>query len=485
MPGVAIFFFNRTYTGSIKPRCKLNKCRSLPWNLKGIYREWLEDTLRADLSRVQVRFGPEPSQYGARGFASSEVVMLLPETAENGGRDLTALLAHEFTHIVQQRRIARIGGTMNRGVLYDEELEAEAQELELNAALASFGADVNTLAVLDLATGVLPASFGSLIQCASSGYSVLSDPGAKIEGGLRYFRTDFTDETLKKQAEKLRKSFREAIEHYVRLVRPGEVGVESWEPASAARKKYVDAVYARIKATPYLLKELLGDKKVAFDDLSPADQRWVHDELFRAWDKLRTSAENMQITERICLGHSASWMDFRAVDCVFAAILRTLTQITSARVDTTKVGKGQDPETVVTKSEEKEAQLEAWLAEYFNVARTVTPDVQLIHLLESDLGWKNMSSITKFAELKTAPYRGKSFIVSYERTAGTSTRDAFWHTVYVEISSSGKAAITDRQATGLGSSGAIADSAKCDAWKIDPSTKGFKELKEAFDEKFG
>ena len=103
--------------------------------------------------------------------------------------------------------------------------------------------------------------------------------------------------------------------------------------------------------------------------------------------------------------------------------------------------------------------MEAWLADYFHVSRAVTPDVQLIHLLESDLGWKNMSAVTKFSELKTGSYRGKSYIVSYEKTPGTDSKDAFWHTVHVEIGSNGKAAITDRQATGMGQTGSIADSA--------------------------
>jgi hypothetical protein len=443
------------------------------WNLSGVFREWFEDNLAAGLRGVRIGFGAAPRRYDARAFANGERVVLLPETACGDGRSLIPLLAHELTHVVQQRRLARAARQPRPGLLCDRDLEAEAQAWERYAARHNpLPAGLDALALFAPVIDPLPPPRGGLIQCASSGYGVLPKAGAKLPGGVQYF-----------QEEKLKKSFREAVEQYVRLVAPGDVGVESWEPPAAARKRYVDVLYRRIQSKPYLLKELVGDKKVAFDDLPAADQRWVRDELYRAWDKLRIDRENMQVTGRIRLGHMASWMDFRAVDCVFAAILRTLIELTDARVDTSRI-KGKDPATVVTESEAKEAEMEAWLADHFHVARSVTPDVQIIQLLESDLGWKNMSAVATFADLKTASYRGKAYIVSYERTPGTETKDAFWHTVYVEINSSGKAKITDRQATGMGSSGSIPDSAKCDAWKIDPGTSGFQALKKAFDREF-
>jgi Domain of unknown function (DUF4157) len=456
---------------------------STVWHLSADFRHWMEDCLGADLGRVQVRFDPAPRRYGTCGFASGHVVVLLPQTIARGGQGLISLLAHELTHVVQQRRITGADHRPASGLLHDEALEADALARERYAACHNpFAPGVGMSALLVRASAGAPAAYGDFIQCHSSGYDILPLPDPRLEGGLRYFRTDFPDQNLKQQGEKLRKSFREAIEHYVRLVLPGEVGVETWEPAPTARKKYVDALYKKIKATPYLLKELMGNQKVAFDDLSVADQRWVHDELYRAWDKLRVGNKNMRITERICMGHMASWIDFRAVDCVFAAILRTLTELNTSRVDPTKV-KGGDPDKAITTGEKREADMETWLAEYFHVARTVTPDVQLIHLLESDLGWKNVCDITTFQELKAGPHRGNAYIVSYERTPGTATKDAFWHTVYVAISGGGNAAITDRQATGMGFKGSIADSANCDAWRIDTTTTGFQKLKKAFDEK--
>jgi hypothetical protein len=460
--------------------------RAIPssaWHLSADFRQWMEDDLRADLSRVQVRFDSAPRRYGTRGFACGEVVVLLPQTLAQGGRYLMALLAHELTHVVQQRRITRAANPPRRGILRDVALEAHALEREHNAARRHpYAPGTGVSSLLVPARAGVAAAYGEFIQCHSSGYDILPLPGARLEGGLRYFRTDFPDQNLKQQGEKLRKSFREAVEHYVRLVLPGEVGVEKWEPAPTARKKYVDAVYKKIQATPYLLKELMGDKKVAFDDLSAADQRWVRDELYRAWDKLRAGNNNMVVTERICMGHMASWIDFRTVDCVFAAILRTLTELTTPRVDPTKL-KNVNAETAITTAEKRETDMETWLADYFHVARSVTPDVQLIHLLESDLGWKNVHQITTFQDLKAGPHRGHAYIVSYERTPGTATKDAFWHTVYVQISGNGSATITDRQATGMGFKGTIADSANCDAWRIDTTTAGFQKLKKAFDEK--
>lgn len=433
---------------------------AISYRLSPITQECFEDTFHADFAQVRIHFDDRPAGYRAVAFASGNRVVLSSALAADGSLTLLPILAHEFTHVVQQRN-----RRFAPGVVRNRELEAEAQSWERR-----FRGIRTDLPLFETA---YDSGFSSpVIQCASSAYGTLAAPGAPLAGGLQYFTN-----------EKLRKSFREAIENYVRLVKPGEVGVTGYESPGDARKAYVKALYARIKNTPYLLKELVGDKKVAFDDLPAADQRWVRDELYRAWDALRKAkgSSPMPITTRICLGHSASWMDFRTKDCVFAAILHTLVTIDANRKDPRDVKGGQDAETVITTAERDEAAMEAWLASYFGVARAITPDVQIIHLLEFDLGWKNISDVKVFSDLKAGSNKGKSYIVSYERTPGTEAKDAFWHTVYVDISSSGNAKVTDRQATGQGSSGSIAGSAKCDAWLIDKTTTGFKDLKRAFD----
>ncbi len=423
------------------------------WCLSTTARHLFEDSFHANLAGVRLQFNDMPSRFGALAFATGSMIVMRPENAAS-----IALLAHELTHVIQQRRDP---GPLEPAAR--EYLEFEAREWEDRFRNVRLDTPL-------FAPSVHGARWGAAIQCASSGYGLLPSQAPALSGGLEYF-----------QDERLRKSFREAIEHYVRLVAPGEVGVTTTMGPSDARKNYVKALYERIEHKPYLLKELVGDKKVAFDDLPPADRRWVKDELYRAWDQLRAAknAYSMPITTRLRLDHTASWVDFRTQDCVFAAILHTLTDVTTSRV----VVRTTVPEATIKSTEKAEADMETWLADYFGVARRITPDVQLIHLLESELGWKNMSDVRVFSDLKAGLYKGKSYIVSYEKTAGTSTKDAFWHTVYVEIKSNGNASVTDRQATGLGTTGSIMDSAKCDAWLIDTGTSGFKKLKKAFDER--
>ncbi len=423
------------------------------WCLSKTARHLFEDSFHSHLAGVRLQFNDMPARFGALAFATGNTIVMRPQHAGS-----VALLAHELTHVVQQRR--RPG---RWELTADAHLESEATEWENRFRNLRLAAPL-------FAPAVHGAGWGVAIQCASSGYGLLASQAPALVGGLEYF-----------QDERLRKSFREAIEQYVRLVAPGEVGVTTTMGASDARKTYVKALYGQIEHKPYLLKELVGDKKVAFDDLPPADRRWVKDELYRAWDQLRAAknAYSMPITTRLRLDHTASWIDFRTQDCVFAAILHTLTDIGTGRV----VVRTTIPEATIKSTEKAEAEMETWLADYFGVARRITPDVQLIHLLESDLGWKNMSDVRVFSDLKAGSYKGKSYIVSYEKTAGTSTKDAFWHTVYVDIKSNGNATITDRQATGLGTTGSIMDSAKCDAWLIDTGTSGFLKLKRAFEER--
>lgn len=448
---------------------------SAPWKLSRPVRRWANDWFRFDFGGVRLHFDSAPRRFGALALARGGSVTMLPELAAAGADVFIPVLAHELTHVLQQRGF---GGRVRPGVRHDPSDEDEAIRRERAAALIHpFGRMDGWRLVEPAVEEALFPDFG-VVQCASSGYGILDQPKEGISGGLRYF-----------QNKRLHDSFRLAIEEYVRLVAPGDVGVHSYDGGpSAIRKGYVDALLDRIESKPYLLKELVGDKKVAFDDLSPADRRWVKDELYRAYDRNRIDSKNknMLITTRLRLDHHANWLDFRTKDCVFAAILRSLVTIDIARVNPGDKGlKHLGEEKIgqkVIKDEAKEAKMEAWLADHFGIDRKVTSDVKLIHILEWDLGWKNLSSVETFADVKT--HHNKAFILSYEVTPGTETKDSFWHTVYVEITGSGKAEITDRQATGLGQKGSISETAPCDAWEIDTGTSGYLEMKRQFDEKF-
>lgn len=435
-------------------------------------REFFEDLFNASLRRVCVGFDGSPRRYGALAFASGDSIVMVPEIAAAKPRALASLLAHELTHVVQQRRMAAAGQGSALELLDDPELEMEARAVE-RTAIAVIPC-MHPGALFDHTTA--PVRLSAVLQCASAGYSTLSMPDEKISGGLRYF-----------QNEKLKEGFREAIENYIRLIPPLEVGVYEGMTDQIARKQYVAAIQKRFETKPYLLKELIAAEKVMYSDLSPSDKKWVQLEIGLAWDRIRKNEiAYTKFTSRIIPDHVPSWMDFRTVDCVFAAILRTLTKIETARVDPRSLtGNETAKSATVTARESSEAEMEAWLAEYFKVGRRVTPDVQIIHLIEHDLGWKNLADVEKFSDLKAGEYKGKAYIVSYEKTAGTQSRDAFWHTVYVEIASNGKAEITDRQATGMGIVPNILDTASCDAWMINKETEGYKELKKGFTQKFG
>lgn len=442
------------------------RTNSIPWRLSRPVRQWAEDIFSSDFSGVRLYLNSAPRRFGAVAFARGGSITMLPRIAAAGAQVFIPVLAHELTHVIQQMSF---GSRIRPGLLRDAGYEEEAIRSERRVARSHpFGSDPRR-PMLEPAIEQAQFSGYGVVQCASSGYGIMDAPPAAIAGGLQYF-----------QNERLKTSFREAIEHYVRLVKPGEVGVTNWD--GDPRKNYVKALLTRIEKKPYLLKELVKDEKVAFDNLSAADRRWVKDELYRAYDNIRKGPSHMEFTTRIRLGHHAEWLDFRTKDCVFAAILRSLKKIEPPRVDTARV-RGRDPADLVNEKEQGEAEMEAWLADYFGVSRQITPDVQLIHILESDLGWKNICEAETVADLKAYP--GKAFILSYERTPGSETRDAFWHTVYIEIGTNGKVVVTDRQATANGSTGAIAESAKCDAWQIDTTSKGYVDMKQKFQQKFG
>jgi len=83
-------------------KLKTSGGKPIPANIKGT----LEAQLGTDLSNVRVHTGPNATRMtmtmGSRAFAVGNHVVLSPKLANTQeGRNL---LAHELTHIVQQRR---------------------------------------------------------------------------------------------------------------------------------------------------------------------------------------------------------------------------------------------------------------------------------------------------------------------------------------------------------------------------------------------
>ncbi len=91
----------------------------------------MENAFSADFSAVRVHQGPQPASIGAKSFAHGNDIFLAPGTspATPAGQKL---LAHELTHIVQQRagRLQVPKGTV---LVEDPALEKEADALGAKA----------------------------------------------------------------------------------------------------------------------------------------------------------------------------------------------------------------------------------------------------------------------------------------------------------------------------------------------------------------
>jgi hypothetical protein len=97
----------------------------LPDNLR-----WaLEEALHADFSSVRLHSSQLPLYLDAKGLAFGNDIYIVDELLDFSSEQCVALILHELTHVVQQRRQQAIGGENHR-ICYDEELEREAVETE-------------------------------------------------------------------------------------------------------------------------------------------------------------------------------------------------------------------------------------------------------------------------------------------------------------------------------------------------------------------
>lgn len=119
--------------------------------LGGGVRSWMERAFGTDFSAVRVHEGPEAASVGAIAFARGEDLFFAPgayrpETSE--GREV---LAHELTHVVQQRAGGQACQAKGAAVNGDASLEAEADQL---GARAAAGHAVTVRGVASAASGV-------------------------------------------------------------------------------------------------------------------------------------------------------------------------------------------------------------------------------------------------------------------------------------------------------------------------------------------
>lgn len=87
----------------------------------------MEAAFGVDLSDVRVREDAEPQRFGARAFAEGSDLRFAPGQLDPGGREGRFLLAHELTHVLQQRAgRARGPGSVDGRLWQDPALELEA-----------------------------------------------------------------------------------------------------------------------------------------------------------------------------------------------------------------------------------------------------------------------------------------------------------------------------------------------------------------------
>ena len=93
-------------------------------------RQVMEGVLQADLSDVRVHQGPEAGAIGALAFAYGSDLYFAPGRYDPGSPHGRRLIAHELTHVVQQKT-ARVRNPLGGGlvIVQDAGLEAEAERV--------------------------------------------------------------------------------------------------------------------------------------------------------------------------------------------------------------------------------------------------------------------------------------------------------------------------------------------------------------------
>jgi hypothetical protein len=243
----------------------------------------------------------------------------------------------------------------------------------------------------------------------------------------------------------------------------------------------VNKLIELLEQKPYLVAELKGSVRISYGDFTDGDKKWARSVLEEETAKLRLTMDNTAFKSRLSPTEQKGWMEFRAVDCVFAAILAALGfRPDKSRIDvgSKDVKKLQDkPKAQLVEREEKsEIEAEDWLATQLNFVRRVTPDVALIFVLEEQFAWKRVADGLKVSEFKTGTAAPSSFILSYQKSGDD------WHTVFIDHPANSEWVVIDRQGTALGVTG-VNENGLCDAWEIDRETPGFLSLQEQWNKR--
>ncbi len=297
---------------------------------------------------------------------------------------------------------------------------------------------------------------------ASPGYGVPTVPQRKTPGGLNFLQDD-----------KLKQAFRKDLIELVRVAPPRTLGVAFVGDQKQACSDYVDALINLLETKPYLIAELDKTNRISYANFTKTDKQWVRQVLVEETRNLRFRMDDTAFKSRLAPNETQGWLEFRTIDCVFAAILAALGfRPTANRVDVDKL-KVKDKQQHIENAERLEREAEDWLAQQLNFVRRVTPDAALIFVLEVQFGWKRVSDGALVSAFKSGKAAPSSFILSYQRNGDD------WHTVYLDHPNTSTWTVIDRQGTALGIS-TVNDNGLCDAWQVDAATPGFITLQTAW-----
>lgn len=163
-------------TTPVRPTSTLSKARELPDELRREY----ETFFSTDLSDVRIHEGPEAPALGTLAFTTNSQVFFAPGCYRPDLAPGRRLIAHELTHVLQQRegRAQQPGNGVR--FLDDPELEAEAERVAEAFMLGRRSADIPRCARRDPATAVVQAAKVSLVDSSKTSYSLFKNPYEKF-----------------------------------------------------------------------------------------------------------------------------------------------------------------------------------------------------------------------------------------------------------------------------------------------------------------
>ena len=151
-----------------------------PYPLPSAIRSQMEHVFRTSFSDVTCEIGPEPSALGARAFAFGSRLFFAPGAFDPGSKAGCALVAHELSHVVQQRsKKLRDGYPQRTGLLYEHSLEQEADAMA-EEAVRSW----KPSAVRPQRPPIDALRLGRPLEVCEGSYQIAADIGERLAGSV-------------------------------------------------------------------------------------------------------------------------------------------------------------------------------------------------------------------------------------------------------------------------------------------------------------